>query len=620
MNKILCLLLILLTRTTFLWAGDFKFAPEDEEFLERVQRRTFDFFLREHHPETGLVKDKANNFGPDRTTIASIASTGFGLATMVVAAERGWVTREEAQKYCRETLRFFLNQMEENHGFFYHFVNWQTGRRIKGTELSSIDTALLLAGALTAGEYFKGSEVEQLAHQIYERVDFAWMLNGGKLLSMGWDPISQKFLKLRWQDYNESFILYLLAAGSPTHPIPGGSWHYVNKRIGIYEEDVLIYSAPLFTHQYSHIFFDFRNKNDGFADYFENSRVATLVNRKFCLDHRHQFKTYSENVWGLTACLGPGGYRAYGAGPGAPVHDGTVAPTAAGGSIVFTPELSLNALKYMYQHLKETVWGQYGFTDAFNLDRKWRAQEVLGIDQGPILLMIENARTELIWKFFMRHPAVQRGMKRIGFKPGTLKLTPPQRPRLTLTSQASVIHLESPAHRELGDIATTEDLSGDIVFWWDEKFLYMTAKILDDSLVAQRKAGQIWRDDLLELFIDPQGDGFAWGSTQDIQMGFSPGPVPSEARSWVWPKDFDPVKHGVIELKIEKHESGYQIEAKIDWKFLGITPGKGVSFGLTPALHDLDKDGSEGKLTWFFLPDGQSNRNVLGEVKLEPSR
>lgn len=618
MNKILCLLLMMLIPTAGLGAGDFHFTTEDEAFLEMVQKKTFEFFLREHHPETGLVKDKANNFGPDTTATASIASTGFGLTAMIVASERGWVTKEEAQKYCTMTLRFFLNRMEENRGFFYHFVNWATGKRSRNTELSSIDTAILLAGALTAGEYFKETEVETLANQIYERVDFPWMLNGGKLLSMGWDPIAQKFFNLRWHDYNESFILYLLAIGSPTHPIPADSWHQVNKRIGIYGPHVLIYSAPLFTHQFPHIWFDFRNKNDGFVDYFENSRVATLVNRQFCLDHSRQHKTYSENVWGLTASMGPTGYRAYGAGPGGSLHDGTIAPTAAGGSIVFTPELSLNALKYMYANFKDRIWGKYGFSDAFNWDRGWRSSEVLGIDQGPILLMIENARSELIWKLFMRHPAVQRGMERIGFKPGTLKLKPPTRAKLVIDTLKTPIHLESPENRELGEVTDANDLSGDIFLAWDDKFLFVTAKIQDDSLIAKRAGEQIWRDDLLELFIDPQGDGFKWGSMQDIQLGLSPGPL--GARSWVWPRKFDPVKRGAVQLEIKTRPDGYDIEAKIAWGLLGITPGKGVKFGLTPALHDIDKDGTEAKLTWFFLPDGKNNVNTLGEVTLESSR
>jgi len=260
-------------------------AAADLLFLDLVQHKALDYFLNEHHPETGLVKDKASNFESDYRDIASIAATGFGLAAIVVGAEKGWIPREEAWEYCVKTLRFILNGMESHHGFFFHFVHWQTGKRVNGSELSSIDTALLIAGALTAGRYFKGTEVEELANRLYERVDFRWMLNGGETLSMGWYP-QEGFLKSRWSDYNESLILYILAIGSPTHPIPAASWHKVKKPIGVYGPYTLIYCPPLFTHQYPHVFLDLRAKNDGIADYFENSRVATLVNRQFVLDHR----------------------------------------------------------------------------------------------------------------------------------------------------------------------------------------------------------------------------------------------------------------------------------------------------------------------------------------------
>ncbi len=609
-------------------ASSYQFSSEDLEFLDLVQKKAFEFFLYEHHPQTGLVKDRARNFGPDHASLASIAATGFGLSAMVVGAERGWIPKKEAEKYCEKTLRFFLEQMEANHGFYYHFVNWANGKRTKNTELSSIDTALLVAGALTAGEYFKGTKVEALAHQIYERIDFPWMLNGGKLLSMGWDPVSQRFLRLRWQDYNESFILYLLAIGSSTHPIPAASWHQVNKRIGVYGDQVLIYSPPLFTHQYPQVWADLRNKNDGFADYFENSRTATLVNRAFSLDHRKRFKTYSENVWGLTASDGPGGYRAYGGGPGSAEHDGTIAPTAAAGSIVFTPELSLKALRYMYENYKDRIWGKYGFTDAFNWDRKWVDPDVIGIDQGPIVLMIENARSELLWKLFMRHRAVIRGMEKIGFKPGTIKLQVPPRPRTVILSEAKDlrffglrpqndgIYLDPVKHRELGEISGSADSSAKISMSWDSQFLYLNIVVTDDNHVAKRKRDQIWRDDLVEIFIDPQQDGFRWGNPKDIQLGLGLGPA-GEARCWAWPKNLDPNVAGALQQEVRKKEKGYEIDAKIAWSFLGMTPQPGLSFGLTPAVHDLDADGSEGKLVWYFLPDGKTGANGLGEAWLE---
>lgn len=613
-----------------LFAQEFTLSQDDTLFLEEVQKKAFDFFLHEHHPDSGLVKDKASNFTGDSETISSIAATGFGLTAMVVGAERGWISKAEAQSYAAKTLRFFFNHMESVNGFYYHFVNWETGKKTKYTELSSIDTALFLAGALTAGEYFKGTEVEALANKIYEKVDFPWMLNNGQTLSMGWHP-NQGFLKMRWADYNESLILYLLAIGSPTHPIPADSWQKVNKRISLYDPYVLISSPPLFTHQYSAIWIDFRNKNDGLADYFENSRIATLVNRQFTLDHRDRFLTYSEDIWGLTASTGPNGYKAYGSEPGGAVHDGTIAPTAAGASIVFTPELSVRALKAMYHKFKDRLWGRYGFSDAFNLDRNWYSQEVLGIDQGPILLMIENYRSELIWELFMQHPAVIRGMERIGFRPGTLTLKRPEAPKMTIPHEKETIkidgnlddwdsipllELKASQHRELGEIQGDSDLSVKLYFSWDEDFLYMGARVVDDSFMANRKKDQIWKDDCLELFFDPDKDGMAWGNPKDVQLGFSPSADLQGIRNWAWFQGYDPSERGEITEGIQKQEDGYSLEAAISWKLLRVAPGEGIAFGLSPAFHDLDQNRTEGKLNWFMLNDGKSKRILLGRAEL----
>ncbi len=606
-------------------------SDEDRQFLELVQQKAFQYFLKEHNFSSGLVKDKASNFAPDSSSIASIAATGFGLAAMVVGADRGWISRQDAQKYCAKTLRFALQGLESEHGFFYHFVNWQNGKKTKNTELSSIDTALFLAGALTAGQYFKGTEVEQMAGELYRRVDFSWMLNDGKTLSMGWGP-REGFLKQRWSDYNESLILYALAIGSPTHAISPGSWREVNKRVGLYGSYIFVYSPPLFTHQYPHIWLDLRNKNDGTVDYFENSKIATLVNRQFCLDHREKSKTYSENIWGLTASMGPNGYKAYGSSPGQSVQDGTVAPTAAGSSIVFTPELSLQALKTMYGNYKDKLWGKYGFSDSFNLDRNWFAQEVIAIDQGPLLLMIENYRSELVWKLFMQNQDIQRGLERMGFRAGTLKSRMPERPLVHIKRvKPSVkidgffddwnpsdftIQLAPPYHRELGEISGPEDLSAGIALAWDPNFLYVAAHVKDDQIVARLKGAQIWKNDLLELFVDSAGDGFQWKNPKDLQLGFGPGMEEGEKRSWVWPENFDPEEKGLATFILNRHSGGYDVEAQVSWSLLEIKPRPGLLFGFSPALHDQDQDNTEGKLTWFFLPDGRTGKNLLGEATL----
>jgi hypothetical protein len=253
------------------------------------------------------------------------------------------------------------------------------------------------------------------------------LTNGGDLpdellLSHGWKPgEGGKFLSTRWDSYNELMLLYILAIGSPTHPIPPESWEAWARPLGTYKGHETFAIGPLFTHQYSQAWIDFRGRRDrlGF-DYFESSVQATLANRQFAIDNQDQYETYDEHVWGLTACDTPDGqYRAYGAPPGVPVHDGTVAPSAAAGSIVFTPELSLAALLTMHQRYEEQLWGRYGFSNAFNLDPAgqngpWFDPDVIGLDTGITLLMIENARSGMVWETFMTHPAVQEGLAKAG--------------------------------------------------------------------------------------------------------------------------------------------------------------------------------------------------------------
>lgn len=617
--------------TSLAWAGEFELAAEDEQFLDLVGRKAFDYFRDEHHPETGLVKDKSLNGAGDTNTIASIAATGFGLTAMCIGAERVWIPKDDVYEYCLKTLRFFRDKMVTEHGFHYHFVNWSTGKPTKYSEVSSIDTALFLAGALTAGEYFEGTDVERLAAELYERADFPWMLNNGKTLCMGWKP-DEGFLKMRWDNYDEALILYLLAVASPTHPVPADSWAAVKKKIGMYGPYIMIFSPPLFTHQYSQCWMDLRNKNDGVADYFENSRIATLANRQFCIDQREKFKTYSENIWGLTASLGPNGYKAYGAAPDRAVHDGTVAPTAAGGSIVFTPEFSVPALKEMHAKFKSKLWGKYGFGDAFNVDRDWFSNEVLGIDQGPILLMIENLRTEFVWRLFGATTAQKRGLELMGFREGPLELKRPKGPSIRIPERkreividgdleewdfSKPVRLRPDRHHEIGTITGEKDLSGDFSFVWDGGALYMAGKISDESLVMNREKDKIWKDDCVELFIDPAQDGLVWNDPKDIQLGVSPAEGATYGKSWAWFQGYDPQEQGLMDLKIRRKAEGYDVEVRIAWKFLQVDPAIGTRFGLSVVIHDADQDRAEGKLNLFFLPDGKRGGYFLGRAVLK---
>src|SRR6266542_1926128 len=286
-----------------------------------LSRRSFRFFQEQTDPGTGLARDRARTdgspHGEEQDKIASIAATGFGLTAWLIAAERGWVSKQIARERALTTLRFFADRQEHKEGWFYHFVNVGTGAREWKSELSSIDTTWLLGGVLAARGYFRDDkEIVRLATKIYNRIDFQWMLNGDpRLLSHGWRPESG-FIPHRWGDYSEIALLYLLAIGSPTHPIPAESW-YAWKRdwITYGEFKYLSAPAPLFIHQYAHAWVDFRGWRESKpprVDYFENSVIATRAHRAFCLDLAKEFPGYTENMWGITASDTQHGYHAWG--------------------------------------------------------------------------------------------------------------------------------------------------------------------------------------------------------------------------------------------------------------------------------------------------------------------
>jgi hypothetical protein len=379
-------------------------SASQDQFLEKIERDTFQYFLDYTDHKTGLTRDSSRPGSP-----VSIAATGFSLASFSVAYSRGWLSYEEAYKKVFRTLATLNHKAQHERGFFYHFLDSKTGKRSWRSEASSIDTALLIAGALVAAQHFKGTPVERMANQIYQRIDWLWMLNGTDWICMGWKPESG-FLPYYWDSYNELMILQALAIGSPTHPVPAEIWNGWFRFEEEYNGKRIIYShtGSLFTYQYSHAFIDFRELNDEGVNYFQNSAHATSANREFCLANSGRFKTYGPRSWGLTACLGPEGYKAYGAEPGLALHDGTVAPSGSAGSIVFTPRISLATLQSFFQTHREKLYGRCGFLDSFNLDRSWWAGEYLGINQGITLLMIENFRTQKIWESFMKLEPIQR--------------------------------------------------------------------------------------------------------------------------------------------------------------------------------------------------------------------
>jgi len=392
-----------------------KASKEDEALLDDLERQGTLYFWEQGSPKTGQVLDRARqdlNGARDPRRMASIAATGFGLTALCIADRRGYLPHAQIVERVRTTLHWHLNSLPQVHGFFYHFTDIETGERVKGVELSSIDTALLLCGVLTAGLYFEDEKIHSLAQQIYERVDWPWMLNGGKTFSMGWHPESG-FLDSRWEKYCELMMIYLLAIGSPTHPVAPELWNSFSRPVIHYQGYHYISgNDPIFTHQYSQAWYDFRDKRDAYANYFENSVTATRAHKAFCLSYP---KWYNEDYWGITASDYEGGYTAWGGPPAQGPLDGTVVPSAAAGSLAFLPADSLSVLRAMRSKWGKQAWGRYGFVDAFHPAANWYDPDVLGIDQGISVLMAENLRSGLVWSAFMRNPASVNAMQRAGF-------------------------------------------------------------------------------------------------------------------------------------------------------------------------------------------------------------
>jgi len=387
----------------------------DDALLDEIERAAFDFFWNEAGASTGQVKDRALLNGNDTRTIASIAATGFGLSGLCIAEARGYKKKEEIAERVRGTLRFLWQKLPHEHGFYYHFIDANNGQRLWKCEISSIDTSLLLCGILTARQHFVDAEVQDLATKIYERVDWSWMLNGGKMFSMGWHPESG-FLGARWEHYCELMMIYLLALGSPTHPVPAETWKaWARPTVKFKGIEYISGNDPLFTHQYSQAWFDFRGKRDDYADYFENSAKATAAHKQFCLSLRDEFPDYSDHLWGITASDSAAGYQAWGGPPRLGKLDGSVVPCAAGGSLPFLLPDCMQVLRTIRERYSK-AWGRYGFVDAFNPLTNWYNPDVLGIDLGITMLMAENQRTGFVWNTFMKNKEAQRGMEKAGFQ------------------------------------------------------------------------------------------------------------------------------------------------------------------------------------------------------------
>ena len=390
-------------------------SAEDDQFLNDVESASFLFFWEQGNARTGMVKDRCNVANPSQLTAASIAATGFGLTALCIGDQRKFIPAGAALDRVFVTLRFLWRKLPNHRGFFFHFANPETGERMFDSEVSSVDTAILLCGLISCREHFRHSAVAELVNLILARVDWSWLAEDTSLLTHGWTP-EIGFLSSRWDYYSELMMMYLLAMGAVVHPLSPGIWN-AWKRL-TFEYDGMRYIgsfAPLFVHQYSQAWFDFRGKRDKYANYYQNSVTATEVHRRFCLELAKQFPDYSEELWGITASDSDHGYTVWGGPPAMGPIDGTVVPSAAGGSLAFLPAETLRVLKTIRTRYP-SAWTKYGFLNAFNPLKNWYDSDVIGIDTGIILLMAENLRTGFVWDTFMKSPEAKRGMERAGFQ------------------------------------------------------------------------------------------------------------------------------------------------------------------------------------------------------------
>lgn len=391
-------------------------SERDALLLDEIQRTALLYFIEHTDPVTGLTRDRAPNRLAASQAPSSIAATGFALTMWCIADARGWLPGGEALRRVNATLRFAMNGVEQVRGWFYHFIDMRTGRRFGGCEVSTIDTALFLQGALFAREYLRDPETTRLVNAIYERIDWTWAQNGERTLSMGWTP-EGGFLTYRWDNFSEHLGMYLLGLGSPGRPLVREAWDaWQRGPMVTLHGRTFMHCSPLFTHQYPHAWFDLRGVRDGYADYWQNSVDATLAQRDWSAAQTDRYPHWSGDLWGLTASDGPKGYMAWGTpGPGEDESDGTLVPCAPGGSLPFAPQECLAALHAMRLVGGEKLWGRYGFADAFNPHTGWVASDVIGIDVGIMAVMAENLRSELVWQHFMRAPEVRRALRVAGF-------------------------------------------------------------------------------------------------------------------------------------------------------------------------------------------------------------
>lgn len=406
--------------------GSASLTSSDDRLLNDLSRRCFSYFAEQSGAHSGIARDRVRADGgmhpPQGRYVGSTGATGFALTALCIGAERGWISRQAARAHVRATLRSYAEGPIANfHGWFYHFVDIRTGVRYRDSEVSTSDSTWLVAGALTARQYFhEDAQIARLATAIYERVDYRWMRNQHPyFLAHGWTP-ERGFITYRYDKYCQLACMYLLGIASPTHALDPQSWYAWDREPFVYDGFHYYGRTLLWTYQYPFSWWDFRNRREARGlkvDWFQNSVTATRAHRAFCIDLAAEFPGYSADVWGITSSDGPRGYETWGGPPRAGPLDGSVAPCAAAGSVMFTPDICLAGLHAMKSKFGSRIYQRYGFVDAFNPTTGWRADDVIGIDVGITLLSAENLRSGNVWKWFMANPETSRAFALAGILP-----------------------------------------------------------------------------------------------------------------------------------------------------------------------------------------------------------